>query len=188
MKQLLNHLRYAFLGGQYEFVVIISTSISSTEEEKRIEVLRRHKSALAWSIADIKGISPTICMHKILIEASFKPSIKHQWRLNPAMKEVMRAEVLKLLNARIIYSISDSSWVSPIQVVPTKRRMTVVRNENNHLISTRILIGWRVCIEYRKLDKATRKDHFPLAFIDQMLARLAGYDYYYFLDSYSSYN
>ena len=114
MKQLPDHLRYAFFLGQSEFLVIISASLSPLEEEKLIEVLRKHKSALAWSIVDIKGISPTICMHKILIEESYKPSIKHQRRLNPAMKAVVRAEVLKLLNAGTIYVISDSSWVSPI--------------------------------------------------------------------------
>ena len=114
MKQLPDHLRYAFFWGQSEFLVIISASLSPLEEEKLIEVLRKHKSALAWSIADIKGISPSICMHKKLMEESYKPSIEHQRRLNPAMKEVVRAEVLKLQNAKIIYAISDSSWVSPV--------------------------------------------------------------------------
>ena len=144
-----DHLRYAFLGGQYEFLFSISTSLSPTEVEKLIEVLRRHKSALAWSIADIKGISPTICMHKILMEELFKPSIDHQRRLNPAMKEVVRAEVLKLLNAGIINVISDSSWVSPVQVVPNKKGMNFVRNEKNELIPTRTVTGWRVCIDYK---------------------------------------
>ena len=114
LKQLPEHLRYAFLGGQYEFPVIISASLSPLEEDKLIEVLRKHKSALAWSISDIKGISPSICMNKILMEESYKPSIKHQRRLNPAMKIVVRVEVLKLLNAGIIYAISNSSWVNPV--------------------------------------------------------------------------
>ena len=100
----------------------------------------------------------------------------------------MRAEILKLLNAGIIYAISDSSWVSPVQVVPTKGGMTVVKNDNNEFIPTRTVTGWRVCMDYRKLNKATRNDHFPLPFIDQMLDRLAGYSYYYFLDDYSGYN
>ncbi|KAL5789532.1 hypothetical protein ACOSQ2_004420 [Xanthoceras sorbifolium] len=104
------------------------------------------------------------------------------------MKEVVRAEILKLLDARIIYPISDSSWVSPVQVVPKKGGITVVRNENNKLIPTRTVTGWRVCIDYRKLNTATRKDHFPLPFIDQMLERLAGHAYYCFLDGYSGYN
>ena len=104
------------------------------------------------------------------------------------MKEVVRAEVLKLLNAGIIYDISENSWVSPVQMVPKKGGMMVVRNEKNELLPTRTIIGWRVCIDYRKLNKATRKDHFPLPFIDQMLDRLAGYEYYCFLDGYSGYN
>ena len=109
LKQLPDHLCYTFLGGQSEFLVIISTSLSPLEEEKLIEVLRNHKSAFAWSIENIKGISPTICMHKILMEELYKPSIEHQRRLNPAMEEVVRAEVLKVLNAGIIYVISDNS-------------------------------------------------------------------------------
>ena len=153
-----------------------------------IEILRKHKSALAWLIADIKGISPTIYMHKILIEESYKPLIEHQKRLNPDMKEVVRAEVLKLLNAGIIYAISDSSWVSPVHVVPKKGGTTVVKNEKSELIPTRIVTGWRVCIDYRKLNMVTRKNHFPLPFIDQILDMLARYECYCFLDSYSRYN
>ena len=91
LKQLPEYLCYAFLGGQYEFLVIISTSLSQLEEEKLIEVLRKHKLALAWFIADIKGISPTIFMHKILMEESYKPLIKHKRRFNPTMKDVVRA-------------------------------------------------------------------------------------------------
>ena len=86
LKQLPDHLRYAFLGGESEFPVIISSALSEEEENKLIEVLRRHKGALAWSISDIKGISPTICMHKILMEENYKLTIEHQRRLNPAMK------------------------------------------------------------------------------------------------------
>ena len=127
-------------------------------------------------------------MHKILMEESFKSSIEHQRRLNPSMKEVVQAEVLKLLNVGIIYAISDSSWVSPVQVVPKKGGMKLVRNEKNKLIPTRTVIGWKVCIDYRKLNKATRKDHFPLPFIDHILDRLARYEYCCFLDGYYSYN
>ena len=94
----------------------------------------------------------------------------------------------KLLDAGIIYPISDSKWVSPVQVVPKKGGMTVVKNDANELIPTRTVTGWRVCIDYRKLNDATRKDHFPLPFIDQMLEKLAGHDYYCFLDGYSGYN
>ena len=139
-------------------------------------------------MADIKGISPTLCMHKILMEDDFKPTVEHQRRLNPNMKEVVKAEVLKWLDAGIIYPISDSAWVSPVQCVPKKGGVTVVENENNELIPTRPVTGWRVCIDYRKLNNATRKDHFPLPFIDQMLERLAGHSHYCFFNGYSGYN
>ena len=164
--------------------MIVAASLTLREEEKLLRVLRKHRTALGWTISDIKGISPSICMHKILMEELYKPSIEPQRRLNPAMKEVVRAEILKLLNAGIIYAISDSLWVSPVQVVPKKGGMTVMKNDNNEFIPTRTATGWRVCMDYRKLNKATRKDHFPLPFIDQMLDRLAGYSYYCFLDGY----
>ena len=126
-------------------------------------------------------------MHKILMEDSNKPSIEHQRRLNPIIKKVVRAEALKLLNTGIIYAISDSSWVSPVQVVPKRWNDSGEEREewaHPHANSK----GWRVCIDYRKLNKATRKYHFPLPFIDQMLDRLAGHEFYCFLDGYSGYN
>ena len=100
-----------------------------------------------------------------------------QRRLNPNMQEVVRAEVLKMLDVDIIYPISDNTWVSLIQVIPKKREITVVQNESGELVPTRTNTKWRVCIYYRKLNSATRKDHFPLPFIDQMLERLAGHNF-----------
>ncbi|XP_019257981.1 PREDICTED: uncharacterized protein LOC109236237, partial [Nicotiana attenuata] len=97
-------------------------------------------------------------------------------------------EVIKWLDAGVVYPISDSSWTSPVQCVPKKGGMTVVTNANNELIPTRTVTGWRVCMDYRKLNKVTRKDHFPLPFLDQMLDRLAGRAFYCFLDGYSGYN
>ncbi|XP_075099138.1 uncharacterized protein LOC107806988 [Nicotiana tabacum] len=117
-----------------------------------------------------------------------RPSREHQRRLNPNMKEVVKKEVIKWLDAGIIFPISDSNWVSPVQCVPKKGGMTVVKNENNELISTRTVTGWRICMDYKKLNTATRKDHFPLPFIDQMLDRLAGRSHFCFLDGYSGYN
>nr|GEV95210.1 reverse transcriptase domain-containing protein [Tanacetum cinerariifolium] len=96
-------------------------------------------------------------------------------------------EVEKLLDAGLIYPISDSPWVSPVHCVPKKGGFTMVKNEENKLIPTRLVTGWRVCIDYRKLNEATRKDHFPLPFMDQMLERLAGNEYYCFLDGFSGY-
>nr|GEX44640.1 reverse transcriptase domain-containing protein [Tanacetum cinerariifolium] len=99
----------------------------------------------------------------------------------------MENEVLKLLDAGLIYPISDSPWVSPVHCVPKKSGFTVVKNEENELIPTRLVTGWRVCIDYRKLNEATRKDHFPLPFMDQMIERLAENQYYCFLDGFSRY-
>ena len=104
------------------------------------------------------------------------------------MKEVVKKEVLKLLDVGVIYPIADSKWVIPTQVVPKKSGVTVVANENNELITTRVTSGWRVCIDDRKLNAGTRKDHFPLTFVDQMLERIAWHEFYCFLDGYSGYN
>ncbi|RVW37068.1 Retrovirus-related Pol polyprotein from transposon 17.6 [Vitis vinifera] len=110
-----------------------------------------------------------------------------QRRLNPHMQEVVRSEVLKLLQAGIIYPISDSLWVSPTQVVPKKAGITVIQNEKGEEVSTCPTSGWRVCIDYRRLNSVTRKDHFPLPFMDQVLERVSGHPFYCFLDGYSGY-
>ncbi|MGI4673452.1 hypothetical protein ACR2XN_28715 [Klebsiella pneumoniae] len=123
-----------------------------------MEILKKYKKAIGWTIADIRGISPSICMHKILLEEGAKESIEGQRRLNPIMKEVVKKEIIKWLDAGIIYPISDSSWVSHVQCVPKKGGLTVIKNEDNELIPTRTVTGWRICIDYRKLNKATRKD------------------------------
>jgi len=147
-----------------------------------------NKNALGWTIADIKGISPLICKHNIYLEENAKPSREIQRRLNSNMKEVVRNEVIKLLDNEIIYPISDNKWVSPPQVVPKKSGVTMITNEKNELIPTRTITGWRMCIDYRKLNSKTRKDHFPLPFMDQILERVAGHEFYCFLDGYSGYN
>ena len=116
------------------------------------------------------------------MEENAKTSIEHQRWLNPVMKEVVRKEVLKWLNGGFIYAISDSPWLSPVHVVPKKGGFTVIRNEKNELIPTRTVTGWRVSIDYKKLNIATMKDHYPVPFIDQMLDRLAGHSHYCFLD------
>ncbi|WVZ93650.1 hypothetical protein U9M48_039615 [Paspalum notatum var. saurae] len=121
------------------------------------------------------------------MEADHKPTREPHRRLNNAMREVVKKEVLKLLHAGIIYPVSDSEWVSPVKVVPKKGGMTVVKNQNNELIPQRTVRGWRMCIDYRKLNAATRKDHFPLPFINEMLERLAKHSFCY-LNGYSRYH
>lgn len=187
LKPLPSHLKYIFLKESKFLPLIISSSLTGLEEEKLMRVLKEHKKAFGWQMIDIQGISPSICMHKILMEDEHKPVAQPQRRLNPIMQDVVKKEITKLLDMGIIYPISDSKWVSPVQVVPKKGGITVIENSDNELITTRLVTGWRVCIDYRKLNDATRKDHFPLPFIDQMIDRLSGHDYYCFLDGYSGY-
>ncbi|GJZ27733.1 RNA-directed DNA polymerase [Tanacetum coccineum] len=137
LKDLPEHLEYAFLQENNQLTVVISSALSSIEKARLLEVLKNHKGAIAWSIADIKGI--------------------------------------------------DSSLASLVQVVPKKGGMTVVKNEKNELIPQRTVTGWRVCIDYHKLNNATQKDHFPLLFIEEMLEHLAGHEYYCFLGGFSGY-
>ena len=108
-------------------------------------------------------------MHNFNLEKDFKLVAQPQRKLNPVMKEEVRKEVLKLFEARMIYVIFDSSWVSPVKVVPQKSGITVIKNDKNELIPIRIVTNWTMCIDYRFLNKAIRKDHFPLPFMDQML-------------------
>ena len=121
------------------------------------------------------------------MEEEVKPVQQPQRRLNPHMQEVVSAEVLKLLQAGIIYLISDSPWVSPTQVVPENSGVTILQNKKGEDMPTRLTTGWRICIDYRRLNAVTRKDHFPLLFIDQLLERVSEHPFYYFLDGYSGY-
>nr|GEX37408.1 reverse transcriptase domain-containing protein [Tanacetum cinerariifolium] len=163
------------------------SSIDEPPEDKiaLIAVLKSHKRAIAWKRSDVKGINPEFCTHKILLEEDFEPVVQHQRRVNPKIHDVIKQKVLKLLDVGLIYPVFDSPWVSPVHRVPKKDGFTVVENEENELIPTHLVMGWRVCIDYRKLNEATRKDHFPLSFMDQMLERLAGNQYYCFLDGFS---
>ena len=147
LKELPSHLKYAYLEMPKNKPVIISARISNAEEQRLLEILRKHKESIAWSIEDLKGISPSICMHKILLEENTRPTVEDQRRLNPVMKEIVRKEVLKWLNAIFIYAISDSLRVSPVHVVPKKGGFTVIRNDRHELIPTRTVTGWRICID-----------------------------------------
>ncbi|GJV85718.1 reverse transcriptase domain-containing protein [Tanacetum coccineum] len=187
LKDLPPHLKYAFLEGDNKLPIIIAKDLSVEEKAALIKVLKSHKRAIAWKLSDIKGINPEFYTHKILMEEDYKPTVQHQRRVNPKIHDVIKKEVEKLLDAGLIYPISDSPWVSPVHCVPKKGGFTVVENDENELIPTRLVTGWRVCIDYQKLNEATRKDHFPLPFMDQMLERLAGNEYYCFLDGFSGY-
>ena len=104
------------------------------------------------------------------------------------MKEVVRKEILKLLEAGIIYHVADSLWASHVHCVPKKGGITVVPNDKDELIPQRIVTGYRMVGDFRKLNKATKKDHYPLSFIYQMLERLSKHTYFCVLDGYSSFS
>jgi hypothetical protein len=187
LKPLPSSLHYVFLNDDPNTPVIVSDKLSQEEKFRLITVLEKHMSTFGYSLQDLKGINPALCTHRIPTDLDVLPSREPQRRLNNAMREVVKKEVLKLLHAGIIYPVPHSEWVSPVQVVPKKGGMTVVRNEKNELIPQRTVTGWRMCIDYRKLNKATKNDHFPLPFIDEMLERLANHSFC-FLDGYSGYH
>nr|GEX35214.1 reverse transcriptase domain-containing protein [Tanacetum cinerariifolium] len=187
LKDLPPHLEYAFLEGDNKLAVIIAKKLGDEEKSVLIKVLKSHKRAIACKLSDIQGINQEFCTHKILMEEDYKPAVQHQRRVNHKIHDVIKKEVEKLLDAGLIYPISDSPWVSPVHCVPKKCGFTVVKNEENELIPTHLVTGWRVCIDYQKLNEATRRDHFSLSFMDQMLERLARNEYYCFLDGFSWY-
>ncbi|KAK1616212.1 hypothetical protein QYE76_021729, partial [Lolium multiflorum] len=188
LKPLPDNLKYAHIDDKKIYPVIISSKLSEIEEERLLEILKKHRGAIGYTLDDLKGISPSICQHAINMEEDAKPVVEHQRRLIPKMKEVVRNEVLKLLEAGIIYPIADSRWVSPVHCVPKKGGMTVVPNDNDELIPQRIVVGYRMCIDFRKVNKVTKKDHYPLPFIDQMLERLSKNTHFCFLDGYSGFS
>ncbi|GKD73272.1 hypothetical protein Tco_1331554 [Tanacetum coccineum] len=161
MKPLPEHLEYAFLEKDSLLLVVISALLHDDEKKRLISILKKYKEAFAWKTSDIPGISPYFCKHKINLEDDAKPVIQRQRRLNPNMKEVMKKEIIKLLDAGIIYIIKDSPCASPLHSVPKKGGMTVVTDEKNELVPTRTVTGWR--------------------------ERLAGNKFFCFLDGFSGY-
>ena len=126
------------------FRLVISSLLSNQQEVSFLQILHMSKKAIGWKIFDLTGIGPTVCTHHIYLEEESKVVRQPQRRLNPHMQGVVRVEVLKLLQADIIYPISDSSWVSPTQVVPKKSGVTTVLNEKGEEMPTRLTTGWRV--------------------------------------------
>ncbi|GJY57670.1 reverse transcriptase domain-containing protein [Tanacetum coccineum] len=139
LKDLPSHLEYAFLEENDKLPVIIAKGLKNDEKDALLKVLKSHKRAIAWKITDIKGIDPRFCTHKILMEDDYKPTVQSQRRVNPKIHEVIKKEVLKLLDAGMIYPISDSPWVSPVHCVPKKGGITVVANEENELIPSTVI-------------------------------------------------
>nr|GEU38972.1 reverse transcriptase domain-containing protein [Tanacetum cinerariifolium] len=157
LKELPSHLEYSFLEETDKLPVIITKDLKDVEKEALIKVLKSHKWAIAWKISDIKGIDPRFCTHKILMEEDYKPAVQSQRRVNPKIHDVIKKEVIQLLDAEIIYLISDSLWVSSIHCVPKKGGMTVVANENNKLIPTRLENPHKDVLENKDIN-----ENFPL--------------------------
>ncbi|XP_070012977.1 uncharacterized protein [Nicotiana sylvestris] len=158
LKPLPSHLRYEFLSSFSMLHVILSLCLTNMQVDATLAVLQRRKKAIGWILANIWGISPTFCMHKIILEDDVKPSVEHQRRLNEAMQEFM-----------------DFAGA----MCPKEGGMTVITNDNNELIPTRTVTGWRECLYYRKLNKVTQEDHFSLPFHDQMSEDFLGHAGFY---------
>ena len=188
LKPLPSTLKYAFLDHHCDNPVIISSRLDQDQEERLLVVLRGKKEAIRWNLADLKGIDHSLCTHRIFPKEDSRPSKEAQRWLNPKVWDTIKDKILKWLNSDIIYPISDSPWVNPVHVVPKKAGITVTTNDKGEELQTHLPTKWRVCIDYRKLNAATKKDHFPLPFIDQILDKLSGQGFYYFLDDYSGYN
>ncbi|GJR76443.1 hypothetical protein Tco_0088808 [Tanacetum coccineum] len=182
LKELPPHLEYAFLEENNKLPVIISKYLSQDEKTSLINVLKKSKQQLLGNFLISRHRSRGLA-YKILLEDDYLPLVQHQRRVNPKIHDVIKKEVEKLLDAGLIYPISDSPWVSPVHCVLKKGGMTVVTNEENELVPTRLVTGWRVCIDYRKLNEALVKTIY-IFIMDQLLERLAGNEFYCFLDGF----
>ncbi|RDY11478.1 Retrovirus-related Pol polyprotein, partial [Mucuna pruriens] len=160
LKPLPSHLKYAYLDKEHQLLVIIANNLYQEQEDKLLEVLRQHKRAMGWKLSDLPGINSSICTHRILMKEEVKPIRQQQRRLNPTLLDVVKKEVTKLLAAGIIYPISDSQWVSPVQVVPKKSGMTVTKNQHDELVPTRIQNSCRDCMEVFMDDFTVYADSF----------------------------
>nr|GEW83177.1 reverse transcriptase domain-containing protein [Tanacetum cinerariifolium] len=158
-----------------------STSIQTIKSKhlskNLLRILNLNPFLIIWNMyywknppSYIPGICLSFCKHKIQL-LDDKKLVVQKRRFNPDMQEAVSKEIVKLLDFSIIYPIADTPWVIPIQCVPKKGGITVVTNKNNELVPTRTVTGWRVCIDYRKLNEATAKDHFPLLFMDQIMPK-----------------
>eukprot|EP00253_Pinus_taeda_P021687 PITA_21687 len=148
----------------------INPNLTDDKKQQLLKLLRENKQAFAWDYTYMKGISPKLCTHRIYIKEGSRLVCQSQRWMNLNLREIVKEELQKLLNEGFIYPISDSEWVSPLVILPKKNGK------------------WRVCVDYRALNKATQKDHFPLPFIDQVLDNLAGKKFFSFLDGFSGYN
>ena len=178
LEQLLRGLKYAFFISSDTFPVVITSKLTMEQEDGLIMLVKKYKVAIGWTMVDIKGISPLICTHKNDIENDSKTTGDQQHKLNTAMKEVVKNEILKFLDVGITYPIADDKRVSLMQVVPEKSEVMVVKNANNELVPTKLVTGWQMCLDNRKLSASTVKYHYPLPFTNQILERVDGNEFY----------
>ncbi|GKB37010.1 hypothetical protein Tco_0881952, partial [Tanacetum coccineum] len=143
LKPLPDNLEYVFLEEPSFLPVIISSQLSAQNKSKLVSVLKKHKEAFAWKTANIPGIYLSFCKHNIQILDDKKAVVQKQRMLNPNIQEVVKKEIMKLLDTGIIHPIADSPWVSPIHCIPKKGVIIVVTNENDELVPTRTITGWR---------------------------------------------
>jgi hypothetical protein len=148
----------------------INVNLDEQKQQKLIQVLSKYQQDFSWEYSDMKGIDPQLCTHHICVEKDVWPIRQPQRRLNLHLRYIVKEELQKMLDVDFIYPILDSRWVSPLVIVPKKNGK------------------WRICVDYKELNKATQKDHFSFPFIDQVLDTLAGKKLFYFLDSFSGYN
>ena len=109
--------------------MIISSQINEEQEKRLLDVLRQNEQAIGWTLEDLRGLEPSLCTHRIFMEDESRPVREAQRRLNPKVWEAVKEEILKWLNAEIIYPISDSQLVSPMHIVPKKAGVTVTMND-----------------------------------------------------------
>jgi hypothetical protein len=148
----------------------INAKLDPSQQKQLIEMLKKHSLSFAWDYTNMKGIHPNLCTHHIYIKEDSQPIRQPQRRMNPALKDIVKEELQKLLDLNFIYPISDSKLVSLLVIVP----------KNNG--------KWCIYVNYRELNKTTLKDYFPLPFIDQVMDTLAGKKFFPFLDGFNGYN
>jgi hypothetical protein len=135
-----------FFGADKTYPVIVSDELSLGEMDNLLNLLRKHKKVIGYSISDLKGISLAFCTHRIPLEEQCKPVVEHQTRSSHAMRDVVKKEVIKLLDTGIIYLVPHSYWVGSVYCVPKKGGITIV-NEKDELIPQNVVTGWRMCID-----------------------------------------
>ena len=136
--------------------LFINANLSQDQQNQLLKLPKAQSREFSWIYTDMKGIHPDTCIHLIYTLENIRPVRQPKRRMNPALKDIVKDELQKLLDADFIYPISDSKWVSPSVIVPKKGGK------------------WRICVDFRELNKATLRDYFPLPFIDQVLDTLLG--------------